>query len=40
MAGERKMTKSVEEKVEEIYKKQLDGFKVKHYTKTESINLL
>jgi len=32
------MAKSIEEKVEEIYKKQLDGFKVKHYTKTESIN--
>ena len=32
------MAKSVEEKVEEIFKKQLDSFKVKHYTKTESIN--
>ncbi len=32
------MAKSIEEKVEEIFKKQLDSFKVKHYTKTESIN--
>lgn len=32
------MAKSIEEKVEEIFKKQLDAFKVKHYTKTESIN--
>lgn len=32
------MAKSIEEKVEEIFKKQLDGYKVKHYTKTESIN--
>ncbi|MBQ9505482.1 MAG: N-6 DNA methylase [Lachnospiraceae bacterium] len=32
------MAKSIEEKVEEIFKKQLDGYKVKHYTKTEAIN--
>lgn len=32
------MAKSIEERVEEIFKKQLDSFKVKHYTKTESIN--
>ena len=32
------MAKSIEEKVEEIYKKQLDRFGIKHFTKTESIN--
>ncbi len=32
------MASSIEEKVEEIFKKQLDRFKVKHFTKTESIN--
>ena len=32
------MANSVEEKVEEIYKTQLDSFGVKHFTKTESIN--
>ena len=32
------MASSVEERVEEIFKKQLDSFKVKHFTKTESIN--
>lgn len=32
------MAKSIEEKVEEIYKKQLDSFGIKHFTKTESIN--
>ena len=32
------MASSVEEKVEEIYKTQLDSFGVKHFTKTESIN--
>lgn len=35
---ENTMAKSVEEKVEDIFKKQLDGYKVKHYAKTESIN--
>lgn len=30
--------KSIEEKVEEIYKKQLDDYGIKHFTKTESIN--
>lgn len=30
---------SIEEKVEELFKKQLDSFGVKHFTKTESINL-
>lgn len=32
------MASSVEEKVEEIYKTQLDSYGVKHFTKTESIN--
>lgn len=32
------MAKSIEEKVEEIFKKQLDDYKIKHYTKTDSIN--
>lgn len=32
------MAKSIEEKVEEIYKKQLDSFGIKHFTKTETIN--
>lgn len=32
------MVKSIEEKVEEIVKKQLDDYKIKHYTKTDSIN--
>ena len=32
------MAKSIEEKVEEIYKKQLDRFGIKHFIKTESIN--
>lgn len=32
------MAKSIEEKVEEIFKKQLNNYNVKHYTKTESIN--
>lgn len=33
------MAKSIEEKVEEIYKKQLDSFGIKHFTKTETINV-
>lgn len=32
------MAKSIEEKVEEHFKKQLDRYKIRHYTKTESIN--
>ena len=32
------MSKSVEEKVEDIFKKQLNEFNIKYYTKTESIN--
>lgn len=32
------MAKSIEEKVEEIFKKQLDRFGINHFTKTESIN--
>ena len=32
------MAKSIEEKVEEIYKKQLDNYGIKHFTKTEAIN--
>lgn len=32
------MAKSIEEKVEEFFKTQLDRFKIKHFTKTESIN--
>ena len=32
------MAKSIEEQVEDIAKKQLNGFKVKYYTKTESVN--
>lgn len=30
--------KSIEEKVEDIFKKQLDNYHIKYYTKTESIN--
>lgn len=32
------MAKSIEEKVEEIFKRQLDIYKINHFTKTESIN--
>lgn len=32
------MAKSIEEQVEDIAKKQLDKFKIKYFTKTESIN--
>ena len=32
------MSKSIEEKVEDIFKKQLNEFNIKYYTKTESIN--
>lgn len=32
------MNKSIEEKVEDIFKKQLDKYKIKYFTKTESIN--
>ena len=32
------MAKSIEEKIEDIAKQQLKDFKVKYYTKTESIN--
>lgn len=38
MKEENIMACSIEEKVEEIFKKQLDSFNVKHFTKTESIN--
>lgn len=33
-----KFTKSIEEKIEEIAKKQLDTIQVRHFTKTESVN--
>ena len=32
------MVKSIEEKIEDIFKKQLDDFNIKYFTKTESIN--
>ena len=32
------MSTSIEEKVEEIFKKQLDSLGVRHFTKTEPIN--
>ena len=32
------MSKSIEEKVEDIFKNQLNEFNIKYYTKTESIN--
>ena len=32
------MTRSVEEKVEEYYKKKLDDYGIRHFGKTESIN--
>lgn len=32
------MSKSIEEKVEDIFKKQLNEFNIKYYTKTETIN--
>ena len=30
--------KSIEEKIEYLFKKQLDSYQVKYYTKTETIN--
>ena len=33
-----KSTKSIEEKVEDIAKKQLDAIQVRHFSKTESVN--
>lgn len=33
-----KTVSSVEEKVEDYFKKQLDGYEVKYYNKTDSIN--